>query len=120
MPRDIREFPVIFPSRWGESDRMTIPSPNRIKLGSDTSLTERQCFPATGLGCLQGPQPQCHRSLFHSRTVSVLLCRLGRLSGWCRCSLFVTRFSNDPLLRCLSGDVSERRVRYRPGVRLLA
>jgi ABC-type sugar transport system substrate-binding protein len=28
--------------------------------------------------------------------VSVWVSRLGMLSGWCRCSLFVTRFPNDP------------------------
>jgi hypothetical protein len=35
--------------------------------------------------------------------------------------LFVTQFPNDPpLVRCLSSDVSEQRVRCRPGARLLA
>ena len=56
----------------------------------------------------------------HSRTVSLRESRLGLSSGWCRCSLSVTRFSNDPLLRCLSSDLSGRGGRCRPGVRLLA
>src|SRR5205807_574462 len=34
------------------------------------------------------------------------LSRLGRLSGWRRCSLFVTRFANDSARGCLSSDLS--------------
>ena len=44
-------------------------------------------------------------------TVSVLGSRLGRLSGWRRCSSFVTRFPHDLACECLSSDVSERRDR---------
>ena len=57
-----------------------------------------------------------HQLKGHSRTVSVSSSRLGRSSGWCRCSLFVTRFSNDRTCACPSSDLSERRVRCRPGV----
>ena len=52
--------------------------------------------------------------------VSVRVSRLGPLSGWRRWSWLVTRFSNDPLLRCLSSDVCGQRGRCRPGARLLA
>ena len=50
----------------------------------------------------------------YSRTVSVRESRLGLSSGWYRCSLPVTRFSNDPVGGCLSSDLSERRGRCRP------
>jgi hypothetical protein len=53
-------------------------------------------------------------------TVSVLGPRLGWLSGWCRCSLFVTHLCTDPACGCLGGDLSERRVRCQPGARWLA
>jgi len=52
--------------------------------------------------------------------VVIQVVRLGRLSGLLRCSLSVTQFLNDPLLRCLSSDLSGWGVRCRPGVRLLA
>ena len=58
--------------------------------------------------------------MWHSRTVSVRVSRLGLSSGWRRCSLFVTRFPNDSIRRCLSSDVSGQRGRCRPGARLLA
>jgi hypothetical protein len=51
--------------------------------------------------------------------VTVLGSRLGLLSGWCRCSSFVTQRKDDPV-GCLSSDSSERGSRYRPGARLLA
>jgi len=55
------------------------------------------------------------------RTVSVWRrsC-LGLLSGWCRCSLLVTRAKDDPACGCLSSDLSGQRDRCRPGARLLA
>jgi hypothetical protein len=53
-------------------------------------------------------------------TVSVLGSRLGLLSGWCRCSLFVTHLCNDSACGCLRGDMSGRRDRCQPGARLLA
>src|SRR6266566_5969680 len=57
----------------------------------------------------------------HSRTVSVLGGPVwGSLSGWRRCSLFVTQFPNDLACGCLSSDLSEQRGRCRPGARLLA
>jgi transposase len=59
--------------------------------------------------------PSCVNEIFPVRES-----RLGLSSGWCRCSLFVTRFSNDPVGGCLSSDLSGRRGRYRSGVRLLA
>ena len=38
--------------------------------------------------------------------MSVWASRLGQLSGWCRCSLLVTRFANDSACGCLSSDLS--------------
>jgi len=41
------------------------------------------------------------------RTVSVSRSRLGRLSGWCRCSLLVTQREDDPAVcGCLASDLS--------------
>jgi integrase len=40
--------------------------------------------------------------------VSVLGSRLGRLSGWRRCSLFVTQFPHDPGFGCLAGWFAQR------------
>src|SRR5262249_62001173 len=55
-----------------------------------------------------------------SASVSVLGPCLGWLSGWCRCSLFVSHLCTDPACGCLGGDLSERRGRCPPGARWLA
>ena len=60
-------------------------------------LRKRECLRP----CARGTFPNCECVDVPS----------GRLSGWGGCSLFVTQFSNDPLLRCLSSDVSEWRAR---------
>jgi len=52
--------------------------------------------------------------------VSVRVSRLGLLSGWCRCSLFVTQFPNDLVRECLSSDLSVQRGRCQSGARSLA
>jgi hypothetical protein len=63
------------------------------------------------------PRPALRR---YSGTVSVRVSRLGLLSGWCRCSLFVTQFPNDLVRECLSSDLSVQRGRCQSGARSLA
>jgi hypothetical protein len=61
-----------------------------------------------------------HQPALEREDCECVVARLGLLSGWCRCSLLVTRREDDPARGCLSSDLSGRRDRCRPGARLLA
>src|SRR6266545_1698035 len=105
--------------RWGVSaDRRRAAE---ARLRPSGSLTRSRCKSGESESATELMNPtssiRSGNVFVHCECVGV---RLGLLSGWCRCSLFVTHLCNDSACGCLRGDMSGRRDRCQPGARLLA